>query len=210
MVTGMSWRFWAFFMGLSLTIALFILAWVYPKFPGDDQVLRGIQSLHALQAPWLDGVARVMDELGELPVVLGLVGVLTLALFAGGRRTDALMAIATLFFMAAGQTLKPVVGRARPDDTLTAVESMGFAFPSGHSVYAFLFGGLLIYLAGDLIRNTLVRRTVQVAIGLWVMAMGTSRVYLGVHWPSDVIGGFMFGAIALTVIIMLRNTLNYR
>ena len=209
MVTRSSWRFWAFLTGLALTVALFILAWVYPKFPGDDQILRGIQSLQAPQTPWLDGVAWVMDELGELPVVLGLVSVLTLALFAGGRRTDALMAIATLFFMAAGQILKPVVGRARPDDTLIAVESVGFAFPSGHSVYAFLFGGLLIYLAGGLIRNTLVRRTVQVAIGLWVVAMGTSRVYLGVHWPSDVIGGFMFGAIALTVIIMLRNTLNH-
>jgi len=207
MVTGRSWRFWAFLMGLILTVALFILAWIYPKFPGDDQVLQGIQSI---QTSWLDGVAQVLDVLGELPVVLGLVGGLTLALFAVGRRTDALMVVAALFFMAAGQTLKPVVGRARPDHMLAGAETAGFGFPSGHSVYAFLFGGLLIYLAGGLIRNTLIRRMVQVAIGLWVVAMGTSRLYLGVHWPSDVIGGFMFGAVALTVIITLRNTLNSR
>ncbi|PKB63633.1 MAG: hypothetical protein BZY80_06430 [SAR202 cluster bacterium Io17-Chloro-G2] len=210
MVTGKSWRFWAFLMGLALTVALFILAWAYPKFPGDDQVLHSIQGLQATQTTWLDGVARSLDLLGELPVVLGLVGGLTLILFAAGRRADALMAIAALVFMAAGQILKPVVGRARPDDLLAGAESAGFGFPSGHSVYAFLFGGLLIYFAGSLISNMWVRRIVQASICLWVVFMGTSRVYLGVHWPSDVIGGFMFGTIALAVIITLRNTLGSR
>lgn len=210
MVTRRSWRFWAFVMGLALTVAVFILAWVYPKFPGDDQVLQGIHSLQTPQTSWLDGVARVLDVLGDLPVVLGVVTGFTLALFAIGRRADAIMVVATLFFMAAGQILKPVVGRARPDHLLAGAESAGFGFPSGHSVYAFLVGGLLIYLAGVLIRNTLVRRIVQAAIGLWVVAMGISRVYLGVHWPSDVIGGFMFSAVTLTVIITLRNTLNSR
>ena len=207
MVNRSSWRFWAFLTGLALTVALFILAWVYPKFPGDETALRGIQGL---QSPWMDGVARVMYDLGELPAVLGLVGVLALALFAAGRRADGVMVVAALIFMAAGQSLKPVVGRIRPGQILAGAESAGFGFPSGHSVFAFLFGGLLIYLAGGLIRNTFARRMVQVAIGLWVVAMGISRVYLGVHWPSDVIGGFMFGAIALTVIITLRNTLSSR
>ncbi|PKB80250.1 MAG: hypothetical protein BZY88_09165 [SAR202 cluster bacterium Io17-Chloro-G9] len=207
MVTRGSWRFWVFLTGLSLTVAMFILAWVYPKFPGDDQALRGIQSL---QLSWLDGAAQALDVLGELPLVLGLVTGLTLALVVLRRRADAVMVVATLFFMAAGQSLKPVVGRARPDHMLAGAESAGFGFPSGHSVYAFLFGGLLIYLAGGLISHALIRRIVQVAVVLWVVSTGASRVYLGVHWPSDVIGGFMFGAISLTVILTLRNTWDSR
>ena len=210
MGTGRSWRFWAFLMGLGLTIALFILAWIYPKFPGDDQVLQGIQGLQDPQTSWVGGVARVLDAMGNLPVVLGLVSGLALALFAVGRRADAVTVGTSLLLMGAGQALKPIVGRVRPEHMIAGVQSSSFGFPSGHSVYAFIFGGVLIYLAGGLIRNTLVRRIVQAAIGLWVVAMGTSRVYLGVHWPSDVIGGFMFGAVALTLIITLRNTLNSR
>ncbi|MCH8172217.1 MAG: phosphatase PAP2 family protein [Proteobacteria bacterium] len=150
-----------------------------------------------------------MDELGELPAALGLMGGLTLALFALGRRADAVMVGLSLVLMGAGQALKLAVGRVRPEYVLAGAESAGFGFPSGHSVYAFLFGGLLIYLAAGLIRQPVARRIAQVALAFWVVTMGVSRVYLGVHWPSDVIGGFMFGAIALTVIIMLRNTLNH-
>ena len=207
MITGRSWRFWAFLTGLALTVALFLLAWGYPKFPGDEPALLGLQSL---QSPWIDGVARGMDELGELPAALGLMGGLTLALFALGRRADAVMVGLSPLLMGAGQALKLAVGRARPEYMLAGVESAGLGFPSGHSVYAFLFGGLLIYLAGGLIRRPVPRRIAQFVLAFWVVAMGASRVYLGVHWPSDVIGGFMFGAIALTVIITVRNTLTFR
>lgn len=207
MITGRSWRFWVFLMGLAVTVALFLFAWAYPKFPGDEPVLLGVQSQ---QTEWLDGMVWVLDDMGELPVVLALAGVLMLALFTRGRPADAVMVGMSLFFMGAGQALKPVVGRVRPEHMLAGAEYSGFAFPSGHSVYAFLLGGLLIYFAAGLIRKPVARVIVQAAIALWVVAMGASRVYLGVHWPSDVIGGFMFGAMALMVIITLRNTLTSR
>ena len=207
MITGRSWRVWAFLMGLALTVVLFLLAWAYTKFPGDELVLLGIQSL---QNQWLDAVVWVLDGMGELPLVLAMAGGFMLALFALRRYVDAVMVGTGLFFMAAGQSLKLAVGRVRPEHMLPGAESSGFGFPSGHSVYAFLMGGLLIYLAAAHIRKPLVRRMVQVAIALWVVAMGASRVYMGVHWPSDVIGGFMLGAISLVVIITLRNTFTSR
>jgi len=205
MITGGSWRFWMFMAGLALTVAVFLLAWAYPNFPGDERALRSIQSL---ETNWLDAIARWLDAMGELPVVAALMGGVTLAFFVMGRRADAAMVVTGTILLGVGQALKLAVGRARPEQLVAGAESSGFAFPSGHSVYAMLFGGLLILFASQLIQPLWPRRLVQAGVVVWVAAMGGSRVYLGVHWPSDVIGGFMFGAISLTLIIMLRNTLN--
>ena len=191
--------------GLALTVAVFPLAWAYPNFPGDERALRSVQSL---ETNWLDAIASWLDAMGELRVVAALMGGVTLALFAMGRRADAAMVAAGTMLLGIGQVLKLAVGRARPEQMFSGAESSSLAFPSGHSVYAVLFGGLLILFASRLIRPAWPRRLVQAGVAVWVVAMGASRVYLGVHWPSDVIGGFMFGAVSLTLIIMLRNTLS--
>lgn len=207
MVNGKSWRIWAFITGLALTIALFFLAWSYPKFPGDEGVLLAFQ---ALQSGTLDRAARALDMLGDAIPVLVLVAGLAVGVLAARRRADILMIGMGAVLTLGGQALKPLVARARPEYMLPGADSTGFGFPSGHAVYAFIFGGILIFLAGNLIGHRLVRRFVQMGLGIWIVSMGACRVYLGVHWPSDVIGGFMFGAIALTVILTLRNTVNAR
>ena len=54
----------------------------------------------------------------------------------------------------------------------------------------------------------MVRRAIQVALVLMVIAMGASRVYMGVHWPSDVIGSYVFGILALVSLVGLRNSVS--
>ena len=205
MINGRSWRLWAFVGGFALTVAMFLVARACSNFPGDEWLLKASQRI---EADWLDALALGLDEMGEVPVLPAVLGGSIWALFAARRWVESLMIVASLPFMVAGQFLKVAVGRARPDEMLAAAESAGFGFPSGHSVYAMLFGGLMIFIAGGLIRNLWARRFVQGFVALWVVTTGASRVYLGVHWPSDVVGGFMFGAISLTLIIAVRNTSN--
>ena len=90
---------------------------------------------------------------------------------------------------------------------MAGADASGLSFPSGHSLYALLFGGVLIVLANDLIRPLWIRRWVQLLLAALVLAIGISRIYLGVHWPSDVIGAFLFAGVSLVVILTLRNAL---
>ena len=70
-----------------------------------------------------------------------------------------------------------------------------------------LFGGLLIVLVEELGVPTRVRRGLQIGLALLILAVGASRVYLGLHWPSDVVGGYLFGMLALLGLLWLRNRL---
>ena len=207
MIGKRSWKFYSLVGALLVTVALFPLASIYPSFPGDERALLELQDL---QTGWLDRAALALDSLGGVPVAIGLLLGVTFLLVVLRRRADATIMVLSLIPMLVGDGLKQVVERPRPDYLLLGHDPTSLSFPSGHSVYALLFGGILIYLSGHLIRHPKIRRWVQGGLCLLILAMGASRVYLGVHWPSDVIGGYLYGGVALVGLIALHKVLTDR
>ena len=194
---------WRGVIGIVLvTAALFALARAYPTFPGDE---RALLQLQAFQTGWLDGAALAVSRLGWLPVSAALVAGVCAGLFMLGRRWDALVVMLTPAPIFAGIALKEVVERPRPEYLLAGPASDGLSFPSGHALFAFIVGGILILVVEDVVKPLLIRRSLQVALALLILAVGASRVYLGAHWPSDVIGGYFFGGAGLLALLMLRN-----
>jgi undecaprenyl-diphosphatase len=187
-----------------LTVALFVLAWVFPAFPGDEAALLRFQEF---QTQELTTGAVAVSLLGSTPVVLGMVGVTSVGLFLLRRRADALMVGLSLVPMAAGNGLKALVGRPRPDYLLIGPPADSLSFPSGHALSEAIIGGLLISLVGEWVPFRPLQRALQAAILLLVLAGGASRVYLGLHWPSDVIGGYLFGIVMLVGLTRLRHYL---
>ncbi|TAK56929.1 phosphatase PAP2 family protein, partial [Patescibacteria group bacterium] len=96
--------------------------------------------------------------------------------------------------------LKELVERVRPENA-TILEK-GFSFPSGHATMAVIFFCSLIYVFGGMIRNKISREIFGVVCLLLFVVVGFSRVYLNVHWVSDVIAGFALGAFWLTLLIL--------
>ena len=188
--------------GLLLTLAMFILAWAFSTFPGDREALRGFQDN---QSGWLDAAALAVTSLGGWAVAIVMMLGMVVYFAICRRRIDALIALLSGAPVLVGFFLKEAVGRARPEFFLTGAEPSSLSFPSGHSLFAMVFGGLLIVMVGDLCEPVRLRRAVQVAVGLLILAVGASRVYLGVHWPSDVVGGYLFGIMALLGLVWLRN-----
>ena len=95
--------------------------------------------------------------------------------------------------------------RARPSFPLHLVSEDSFSFPSGHAFISLVFYGLLMYFV---IRHEYTLRAkilTCLASGLFIVLVGFSRLYLGVHWPSDVIGSWVMGGVWLAVVIWIAH-----
>ena len=100
------------------------------------------------------------------------------------------------------QLLKRILRRPRPTE-FRIVEETGYSFPSGHSMVSMAFYGYLIYLIYRYIKNKYVKWTLITILSILICLIGISRIYLGVHYTSDVLGGFLLSISYLVVYISL-------
>ena len=201
--SGTKVQVWILVIGTLATITLYFLAWAYPMFPGDEAILIRFQSF---RNEWQDATAVMFNNLGSLWAVLPGVVVLTVFLFLTRRYADVGLLMGGLVFVGVGKVLKLLIERPRPDYQIIEPFASGFSFPSGHSLFAVILGGVLIYLVDQWVSPKLPRRVIQILLVLMVTVMGASRVYLGVHWPSDVIGSYLLGVLALTGLLWFRKS----
>ena len=160
--------------------------------PGDQTALDLANDLHVA---WLTDVAKVVTELGSSVVILPVMAIATL-LFVWHRRwaEAAVLVIAVAIIYVGVGELKGLTSRPRPPDPLTSVSGSGF--PSGHAAHSMLYPWLAVTLAIRL-RPGMVGGTALLVTGFALAALvGLSRVYLRVHYLSDVTSGWALGAAA--------------
>lgn len=102
------------------------------------------------------------------------------------------------------QTTKLIFAKPRPIN-INIIEESGFSFPSGHSMISLAFYGFITYLIYQRLNNKKHKRILIISFILIILLIGLSRIYLGVHYLSDVIGGFLLGIIYLFIYIKLIN-----
>ncbi|MFR8103519.1 MAG: phosphatase PAP2 family protein [Clostridia bacterium] len=100
--------------------------------------------------------------------------------------------------------LKRVLQRPRPMEYRIINES-GYSFPSGHSMISMAFYGFIIYLIYKYVKNKYIKWALITILGTLIIAIGISRIYLGVHYTSDVLAGFLISISYLIVYISLVN-----
>lgn len=91
--------------------------------------------------------------------------------------------------------------RLRPEVPWAFVHEHSFSFPSGHSVLAIVIYGVIVYKTQDKLRSKWTKAILMAGALLMVVGIGVSRVYLGVHYPSDVAAGYFVGAVWLAAVI---------
>lgn len=149
-----------------------------------------------LRRPWLTPVMESFSALAT-PVSM-LVVLVVVAAFAPGKRPGWCCAVNLGLVVLINQVLKFVVQRPRPDGFRLATVS-GFSFPSGHSMAAMAFFGLLAWLVWRYEKDRRQRALLVAAFAFVIVMIGVSRIYLGVHYASDVIGGFCLSVIWLAL-----------
>ncbi len=152
--------------------------------------------VQTLRQPWLTPYMESISELAQ-PVAL-LAMLLAVEAFAPGRRPGACAAVNLVCAVALNVLLKQLVQRPRPDGFRLIAET-GYSFPSGHSMVAMAFYGLLAWMVWHYERDRFVRWLCVIGFGLVIALIGISRIYLGVHYASDVIAGFCVSLIWLAL-----------
>ena len=116
-----------------------------------------------------------------------------------------LIIFATLVSSVVNLIIKNIIRRDRPDKINWLITESNFSFPSGHSMMATVFYGFLTYLLYRSKLNKSVKIIILIMVLFLILLIGISRIYLGVHYTSDVIGGFLWGSTLLILIIVLTK-----
>ncbi|MCM6775766.1 phosphatase PAP2 family protein [Nocardia sp. CDC159] len=161
---------------------------------------------------WLTSVAKVITDMGS-PTAMTALTLAACAWFAWRRDWPRLIFLAVTAAGSAviGTTVKPLVGRQRPPVTDQLVVFTNQSFPSGHALGSTVVVGALTVLAALSLQRRAARLALSLVAIIFVVAVGLSRVYLGVHWLTDVLGGWAIGllwlGICLTGYTRLRPTI---
>jgi len=191
----------------AITIGLFVLSafivFVLVVLQGSPHPY-DVAIAQAVQIPGLVVLMQVISLPGQEIIIYGLLvfASVMIALISGYKE-------GVMTFVAGGAAqvgtsiMKILTKRPRPTaDFVRILETRtDFAFPSGHVTFYTSLFGFLLYIAWRYAKPSLWRAAVLISLGFLVTMVGFSRIYLGTHWPTDVLGGYLFGALILALVI---------
>ena len=184
-------------LAAGLAVSAFVI-WAF--FELADEVLEGdsrgfdravLLWIHDTFPDWLDGPMRLVTALGNVYVVVPLIAVAVFVFYRGGWRLSAvLLVVSTGGSIVLTTVLKGVFQRTRPELIESGYQASFYSFPSGHATVAVGFYGMLTVILAYRLRGA-ARWAVALCGFLVVLLIGFSRLYLGVHYPTDIIAGYL-------------------
>ena len=155
----------------------------------------------------LTSFLKIFTHLGSFYTlaVLALVGVVLIWFVMKNKRMSAFYAGTFAIVCVANFVIKQIVRRIRPEH-LMIISETGFSFPSGHAMMTFAFFALAIHFVWKVIASKPLKITLISVFSLLILGIGFSRIYLGVHYLTDIIAGFLISYVIVAVCLMVYNT----
>ena len=171
----------------------------------DTQISEFVASL---RTPALTNYFTFVTDVGDVwgyLIVFTICAILFYCFFKRRKYTIQLSLILILA-LSSNLLLKQLINRARPTlEHLVTVKTL--SYPSGHAMTAMAFYGFLIYLIFTFKINKVLKFSLIALLAFLILSIGISRIYLGVHFPSDIVGGFVAGFIWVVFCILILNIL---
>lgn len=146
----------------------------------------------------------IISALTHLSDPITIISLCIFLLILPNRKTYGLpVSLAAISGLAIYKPMKHLFLRARPDVSLHLVEQGGYSFPSGHSVSSVIVFGLLLYLIRRHCKNKTLKNILSVICTILMLLIGPSRLYVSVHWATDVLCGMFIGLAVLTIAILI-------
>ena len=159
------------------------------------------KAFFSLRSQILNPIVILITHLSDTVTIIAFCAILLV--MPNRKQYGVTLSLAALGGLAFYKPMKHIFLRARPDTALHLVTQGGYSFPSGHSVTSAIFYGLLIYLLNRHCKNEKLKKILGAVCGFLALAIGPSRIYVGVHWPTDVLAGWCIGGAVLLVSICI-------
>lgn len=184
-----------------VTLQLSVEAAEKETISGDVMVSQWIQRF---SVPGVEYLVELLNWIGRpIPMAL-LTGIVAVGLMSRRRYAEAMLVLPTTATHAVNALLKNVIQSPRPTDEHVQIQhhAAGFGFPSGHTMAVVVFCGVIAYLAWRLIEHRRLQYAVHAIVILAVLGIGFSRIYSGAHWPTDVLGGYLWGIFYTSLLVL--------
>ena len=182
---------------LLLLVALITTLVVTNNITQFDDVIYNF--IFSLRNNFLDIFLKGITKLGNTIPILCIVIIL---LIKFEKKDRILLGSNAILSVLVNTTIKNIVQRPRPDH-LRLIKQRGYSFPSGHSMIAICVYGTLIYLVHRKVKNRKIKVALEILLTIIILLIGISRIYVGVHYPSDVITGYLISIIILIINISI-------
>ena len=189
---------------LSLFFISILLLVVFKKTDFIDKPI--YEGIISLRSSFFDTFFIFITQLGNTVPILLIV--LLMAVFFHNRYGIFLM-ISAIDSVLMNTLVKYCIQRPRPTE-LRLIEQGGYSFPSGHSMISVCVYGYLLYLAYTHISNKYLKYGVSILLLLVILGIGVSRIYVGVHYPTDVLAGYLLATIYVILLVEITKNMNFR
>jgi membrane-associated phospholipid phosphatase len=191
----------ALFSAIGAFVVLMFMVKTIPSFPIDLEITRALQSINS---PIFAALMSLISWPGFSPQSFIISALIVAVIYTFGLQWEAITAlVAALLPPLVNVIVKEYIRRPRPTVDLVHVFRIleSYSFPSGHVMFYVGFFGFLWFLAYTLLKRSWRRTLLLIFLGTLIALVGVSRIYLGQHWPSDVLGAYLLGGLTLVAIL---------
>lgn len=190
---------------------LIIICLIIFFFILEDVLDKEIEQFDNIIYTWLSNIikepittfAKIITTMGSSYVIIPICIISVICFWKKKETKYIIVNLITIFF--SNQLLKRIIERPRPQE-FQIVKELGYSFPSGHSMVSMAFYGFFIYLIYKKVKNKYVKWISIGLLSLLIILIGISRIYLGVHYASDVFAGFLLSISYLGLFTQIIKT----